>query len=177
VYNRAPAPAATVQVDKAWVVDGTSYANGAQPAGLSAALAVSPPGGGAPVAQPFGSAVGGYEVGDAVTVTETTALGTTGCSLVSSRVTEADGATVDAPVPYSATLAAPVSHYTITNVVTCPTAPTTPPAPAEPAGAAGTLADTGSGPGGGWGAAAAVLALLAGTALVGVRARRHVRRD
>ncbi|WP_349864818.1 vWA domain-containing protein [Leifsonia sp. WHRI 6310E] len=177
VYNRAPAPAATVQVDKAWVVDGTSYANGAQPAGLSAALAVSPPGGGAPVAQPFGSVVAGYQVGGAVTVAETTALGATGCSLVSSRVTEADGASVDAALPYSATLAVAASHYTITNVVTCPTAPTTPPVPTQPAVSTGTLADTGSGPGGGWGAAAAVLALLAGTALVGVRARRHVGRD
>lgn len=126
------------------------------------------------MAQPFGSAVGGYEVGDAVTVTETTALGSTGCSLVSSRVTEADGATVDAPVPYSATLAAPVSHYTITNVVTCPTAPTTPPAPAE---STGVLADTGSDVGGaGWATAAAALALLAGAGMIGGGARRRGRR-
>lgn len=175
VYNRALVPA-TVEVDKSWVVDGVTYANGSQPAGLGAALQLAPPGGGAPTAQPFGTVVPGYVIGDAVTFTESTSLGTTGCTLVSARVTEADGATVDAAVPYATTLAVAAAHFTVTNVVSCPTPPVTTPGEPGPDGSsvAGTetLSDTGNDLAGlTWPALAAVLLLGAGVALRMTRIR------
>ncbi|GAA4141453.1 vWA domain-containing protein [Leifsonia shinshuensis] len=151
VYNRQLDPA-TVEVDKNWVVDGVTYANGSQPSGISAALRLSPPGGGSPVDQAFGAVVPGYEIGDPVSFSETTALTLAGCTLTSARVTEADGTTVDAALPYAATLTVAASHYTVTNVVDCTTPPVTPPGGStgsEGATASGgspteTLSDTGS---------------------------------
>ncbi|WP_348789897.1 vWA domain-containing protein [Leifsonia sp. NPDC080035] len=151
VYNRKLDPA-TVEVDKSWVVDGVTYANGSQPSGISAALQLSPPGGGSPVDQTFGSVVSGYAIGDAISFTETTSLARAGCTLESARVTEANGTTVDAALPYAATLTVAASHYTVTNVVHCTTAPVTPPGGStgsegsEPEGGpmTGTLSDTGS---------------------------------
>lgn len=170
VYNRAPlVPVpATVEVDKAWVVDGKAYQNGSQPTGLTASLGVSPPGGGAPVAAAFGSVIPGYTVGGTVAFDESTAIDAPGCSLVSSRVTEADGAGVDAALPYSATLAVAASHFTITNVVSC--ASTATPPPTVPAG---TLADTGGGDRGvaGMIAALAVVGVAAGAVILARRKR------
>ena len=54
VYNQAPFPPATVQVDKQWVVNGVTYANGTQPPGLSAQLTLD----GTPAG--FGSVIPGF---------------------------------------------------------------------------------------------------------------------
>lgn len=171
VYNRLLDPA-TVAVDKTWVVDGVTYANGSQPAGISAALQLSPPGGGSPAGQSFGAVVPGYAIGDRISFTELTSLASTGCSLVSARVTEADGATVDSALPYAPTLTAAASHYTVTNVVSCPTAPVTPPGDSSATAGTELLSDTGSDTG--WmplGALAAFVLVGAGVALRMTRVR------
>jgi len=64
VYNRAPEDSTSVQVDKRWVIDGETVADGQQPYGLEAALLLTARPGGAPtngVAHPIDSARFGEE--------------------------------------------------------------------------------------------------------------------
>lgn len=176
VYNRAPAPAAIV-VNKLWVVDGEDYADGAQPAGLTAALALTGPGTAGATPQPFGVSRGGYVEDDAVTISETTTIEREGCTLNSSSVEAAGGATVSAKVPATVTLAPGDNAYLIRNVVTCAVTPS--PEPTDPG--TGTEPPTGSGslPATGLDQAAlspliagAVAAVLAGLLLQLARRRR-----
>ncbi len=115
VYNRAPSPTASVVVNKSWVVNGVTYPEGQQPEGLEATLLVD----GTQLG--WGVRRGGYERGDQVTIDESVRIERGQCLLTSSRVTAANGATVDLGLPYTATLAAGDNTYGITNTVDCPT--------------------------------------------------------
>ncbi|MGZ4493255.1 MAG: DUF7927 domain-containing protein [Nocardioides sp.] len=105
--------AAGVQVDKLWVVNGTTYANGDQPSYLSAALRINDK------AAAFGKFYDGFRQGDALTLDESTTIDNAQCSLDSARVTLADGATVDESLPFSTTAGRGANGYTLTNTVTC----------------------------------------------------------
>lgn len=98
---------ASVQVTNSWVINGTSYADGSQPAGYSADLDLT--GRSAPA---FGttytseSSGAPYVQGQSVTIGQTTAL--------------PDGCTVSASVPGQQTLGAGANTYAVLNDVTCP---------------------------------------------------------
>ncbi|MBB6036063.1 VWA domain-containing protein [Phytomonospora endophytica] len=106
VYNRAPIPLAQVKVDKKWIINGTAYADGAQPTDFQAAPTLT--GQDAPV---FGATYGGYHEGDDVNVGEqlADAMLPPGCS------NEAGGDLGDH------TLAAGLNTFEITNKATCET--------------------------------------------------------
>ena len=167
VYNRPPPDPATVRLDKTWVVDGVSYPDGAQPAGLSAQGLLTPPGGGAPVGVPFGATTSGYAVGDVVVASEAVDVTAPSCALVSSRVTSVDGAATDGAVPFTVTLAAPAIRVGLTNVVTC-ASPTVPPTQTTQLAASGSP-DVGHV----WAAALATAAAGAVAVLAGRRPRRR----
>ncbi|MFJ5228425.1 vWA domain-containing protein [Kitasatospora sp. NPDC088391] len=118
VHNRPVRPA-DVTVAKTWRVDGHDYADGRQPAGLTAALSLTGPGGAGPGAQPWGVTRPGYRVGEAVTVAETAAVERPGCVLTSSRLTRLDGAATDLPLPHTAELTGEHLTAEVTNVVDC----------------------------------------------------------
>ncbi len=113
VYNRAPTPAATVVVDKKWVINGQTYNEGAQPPDFQASLSI----GGTP--QGWGVVRTGFQQGNTTVLSETVQLSRLQCTLVSSLVTLANGATVSSNLPFTATLAPGDNSYTITNTVTC----------------------------------------------------------
>jgi hypothetical protein len=113
VYNRAPAPGATIVVDKQWVINGQTFAEGAQPPDFAAALSI----GGTP--QGWGVPRTGFQQGATTVLSESVQLSRLQCTLDSSRVTLANGAPVNAALPFNATLAAGTNSYTITNTVTC----------------------------------------------------------
>ncbi|MFD6166649.1 VWA domain-containing protein [Oerskovia sp. NPDC060287] len=113
VYNRAPSPVASLVVDKTWVVNGTSYADGQQPGALTAAAQVA----GTP--QAWGVPRTGLQQGQSIAVAETTTNGLQGCRFVSQRVTNVNGTTVDQALPSSVTLVAGANSAMVTNTVTC----------------------------------------------------------
>ena len=119
VYNRAPQPEASVEVDKHWVINGEDFDEGAQPTGFLADLTLTGPDNAPASPQVWGVPRPGYEVGQTTTIAETVELERTLCTLDSSSVTEANGAPVDELLPYTPTLTQPTNTYTITNVVTC----------------------------------------------------------
>lgn len=114
--------AATVVVEKNWIVDGKPYNNGGQPAGMSAALTLTRPGTAGATAQEWDTVRTGYAAGNTVTIAEATAFepGLT-CELTKAEVTLANGTTTTAPVPYAAVLAPGANKYTVTNTVECTT--------------------------------------------------------
>ncbi len=121
VYNRAPNPAADVTVSKKWVVNGQPYAEGAQPAGLSAQLSLTGPGAAGATAQGWGVTRTGYSTGQSVTLSESvTTIDPTMCTNVAT-VTEVNGATTNVALGAGYTLALPNAKNTatITNTVTC----------------------------------------------------------
>lgn len=110
VYNRAPVPGSSIVVDKKWVIDGGSpLADGAQPAGLSGQLTLNG------AKQAWGSAKTGLAQGDVIVIDETTTDTHPMCSITSSSITSPSAQNLG----YSATLAAGVNAFTITNNVTC----------------------------------------------------------
>lgn len=135
VFNR-PAKA-EVTVAKQWVINGQTFADGRQPAGFDAALTLTGPGAAGPTPQPFGVTRSGYLAGESVTLAETIALADATCTVDAQRVTMANGASVDAALPFSALLVKGSNTFTVTNRITCPpprppvtppvTPPTTPP--------------------------------------------------
>lgn len=129
VYNRSPAPTSVV-VDKEWIIDGSRYADGTQPAGITAALGLTGPGSAGATPQPFGVVREGYRGGDAVTISEVTTVEPEECSLVSSAVRSTTGVELAGRVPTTVTLEPGANAFVITNVVTCSSAPT--PAPTDP---------------------------------------------
>ena len=96
---------ASVVVDKTWVIDGTSYANGHQPTGYSSSPTVTGGHGTAPTG--FGVAGTGYLIGDSVTIGEDVPTLPVGCTNVASGDSGAH------------TLAAGTNTFSITNTVTC----------------------------------------------------------
>ena len=115
VYNRAPSPAATIVVNKKWLINGQSFDEGTQPSGFDAALTI----GGA--AQGWGAVRTGFQQGDSTVLNETVTLRRLQCTLTSSLVTLANGTTVSAALPFTATLVGGANSYTVTNTVTCNT--------------------------------------------------------
>ena len=119
LFNRAPQPPAQITVDKRWVIDGDVFAEGAQPGGFVAQLALTGPDGSASTASPWGTPRLGYSVGDTTTITETTELSRSLCTLTSSRLTAAGAVAVDAALPVDVRLTRQTNTFEITNVVTC----------------------------------------------------------
>lgn len=119
VYNRAPNPQADITVTKKWVVNGTPYANGAQPAGLTAQLSLTGPGQAGATPQSWDVARGGYTQGNSTTLSETVGL-INQCTNVAT-VTEVNGAAQNAPLGsgYQVNLSKERNTATITNTVTC----------------------------------------------------------
>ena len=117
VYNKAPAPLATVVLNKNWVINGAApIPDGEQPSALVARGQLN----GSTV--PWGQIQSGFRQNDVVSVNETTSLASTPlCTLVSSRLTNANGTTVNTALPNNQTLREGANSYTITNTVTCDT--------------------------------------------------------
>ncbi|WP_127792859.1 hypothetical protein [Agromyces sp. LHK192] len=115
VWNRPPQPQADVTVEKQWVVNGQTFPNGSQPVGISAGLLLDGS------AQDWGTTRTGFTSGGTVQINETPVqFGNRDlCRVVSSRVTQANGAGVDAALPYSPTLNAGANTYRITNTIQC----------------------------------------------------------
>ena len=123
--KQLPVPAQVV-VTKKWIVDGVAYDNGAQPAGIAAALTLTGPSAAGSTAQAWGAPRTGYAAGNQVTIAEATSINTSliNCTLTDSRVTLANGVTVAVAMTapnydYMPTLVAGANSYTITNTVTC----------------------------------------------------------
>lgn len=114
VYNKA---LSSVQVDKTWVIQGQTYAEGAQPPGYDGQLTLTGPGGAAATDQDWGVDRGGYNGAEDVTVDEQVTL-PTGCRLLASRVTAIDGAPADDPLPATVTAGSPRTVQ-VTNEVAC----------------------------------------------------------
>lgn len=120
MYNR-PRPAlddASITVGKEWEIDGETYAHRDRPDGFEAALTLTGPGAGPATAQPWGEARDGYAVGDTATIAETTSV-PEACTVGSSRVTTANGESVDESLPYEARLTDTENAFTVRNTVTC----------------------------------------------------------
>ncbi|MBM9432889.1 hypothetical protein [Flaviflexus equikiangi] len=120
VQNRILPVDASVTVDKEWIIEGESVANGDQPAGWNAQLTLTGPEGAAATNQGWGVTRTGYTEGDTVTINETTSGIPQACT-VSAAVTAVNGETLIEPasLAYLATLAAGDNTYTITNTVDC----------------------------------------------------------
>jgi hypothetical protein len=114
-------PAAQLRVTKTWVVDGTRYANGNQPAGLSAQLRLTVDG--ATSDQAWGTDRAGLRNAQRIGIDETTTISASlpGCRLDSARVTSANGAATSAAVPYTHALGRGQNAIEVTNTVTCTT--------------------------------------------------------
>ena len=112
---------ASILVEKTWVVNGVEYPHGQQPLGMTATLTLTGPGTAGATSQPFGTRRSGYLKGDSVTFDEGTTIPNRLCTLVSSRVTEANDTDVDLSLPQTVTLGGGLNSYEITNTVTCRT--------------------------------------------------------
>lgn len=120
VFTNDP-QAATVAVEKTWVVNGTTYAQGSQPAGITAQASLTRD---ATVTTPaWGAVTSGYASGDRINVAETTAFAASipGCTVTSQRLTTVNGTTTDAALPYTLTALTGANTVRITNTVTCAT--------------------------------------------------------
>ncbi|QTX05329.1 DUF11 domain-containing protein [Agromyces archimandritae] len=114
VYNRPPNPAASVNVVKRWIVNGTAFANGNQPSGLSAQLRLDD------ANAPWGVTQTGFSAGDTVEIDETTTItGRDLCRVTDSAVTLGNGQPLDEALPYEPALAAGLNSFTLTNTVEC----------------------------------------------------------
>lgn len=139
IYNQAPTPPASLVVDKTWVVDGETFAQGAQPSDLTAELWLTVPGQADPVAGGWGVPTD-LLVGDEVGLAEAVSFGSRDlCTLESATVTAINGAAVGDTFPsevrpagadpgeppavtfYPLTLAAAETTVAVTNTVTCAT--------------------------------------------------------
>ncbi|WP_105186316.1 VWA domain-containing protein [Micropruina glycogenica] len=117
MYNRAPQPPATIQVDKTWTINGTSYLNGNQPGDFQAQLTLTGPNGAAASNQGWGVVRTGYSIGNTATVAETVTMPEL-CTLTSSTIVRT-GSTTSSALPYTATLSTATNTFMVTNVVTC----------------------------------------------------------
>ncbi|MEJ3403575.1 VWA domain-containing protein [Rathayibacter sp. YIM 133350] len=116
--------AATVQVDKHWLINGVGY-DGANPlGGFSAGLTLAPAPANAPAV--FGTVHTGYvggTDGSVVTVGENVATLPEGCLLTDTLFAVASGSTgagINAATGVTDALKIGANHYLVTNTVTCP---------------------------------------------------------
>lgn len=114
--------AASIQVDKKWVVDGTNYANGSQPKGISATLGLDPAGTGSG-SPAFGQERTGLTAGSSAKISETTTIAPKlfpGCTLASAKISENGQSTsTDLGSPTTVKLTSGKNAYTVTNTVVC----------------------------------------------------------
>ncbi|WP_171006987.1 SpaA isopeptide-forming pilin-related protein [Brevibacterium sp. 2SA] len=116
--------AADVTVNKNWVIDGRTVADGQQPGGMSAKLLLDPAG--QPAGDPaFGQKRTGFAVNDTVRIGETTTFderAVPGCS-VKTRTISGPGITGTVPLTdnFSTRLPGASNTYTVTNTVECQT--------------------------------------------------------
>lgn len=104
------APAASITVDKKWVIDGADpIDHGEQPDGLGAQLVVDNEN------ETWGEELTGYTVGDEVELDETVTDTNEYCAIVDQKLTSPS----DQALAYDATLAAGDNSFTITNYVEC----------------------------------------------------------
>ncbi|WP_207344424.1 CshA/CshB family fibrillar adhesin-related protein [Arthrobacter sp. E3] len=116
-FINTPKPA-TLSVTASWVVNGTTYANGAQPAGIQAQLTL------AGANQAWNTPKSGYAAGQKVAISESMSIAAAmpGCTLEKARVTSLNGAGTDVALSsYVQTLKAGANTATVTNTVTCTT--------------------------------------------------------
>ncbi len=116
--------AADVTVNKDWVIDGKTVANGSQPDGISAKLLLDPAG--QPTGDPaFGQKRTGFAVGDTVKIGETTTIDAQkfpGCTLKSKTISGPGiTGTVALTDNFSTKLQGASSTYKVTNTVECQT--------------------------------------------------------
>ncbi|MEV7973520.1 hypothetical protein [Cellulomonas sp. NPDC089187] len=112
VYNKV---LSSVQVEKTWVIQGQTYAEGDQPADYSAQLTLTGPGGAAASNQDWGAIREGYDGAEDVVVDEQVDL-PEGCRLIDARVTAVDGAAADAPLPATVTAGDPRTVQVVNRV-------------------------------------------------------------
>ena len=114
VYNREPAPHATLTVDKQWVVDGEVYAHADRPEGWDAQLVLSED------RAAWGTRYDGYVAGDVVTVAERAGSLPALCTLESTELTREGGDVRTLPASGTQVeLGSGANHYTVTNTVSC----------------------------------------------------------
>lgn len=121
VYNRAPNPEADVTVNKVWKVNGVEYANGAQPAGLSAQLTLTGPGAAGATNQGWGVTRPGYTQNGNVTINESVTLIDPAMCTNVAKITTLNGSPADIALGggYQMQLTQEHNTATITNTVTC----------------------------------------------------------
>lgn len=121
VYNRAPSPEADITVTKQWIVNGTPYANGAQPGNLTSQLSLTGPGAAGATPQGWGVTRTGYTQGNSTTLSETVGLIDPQLCTNDARVTEVNGVSQNVALNggYQVTLSQVHNTATITNNVTC----------------------------------------------------------
>ncbi|MEJ1156570.1 VWA domain-containing protein [Microbacterium marmarense] len=121
VYNRAPNPEADLTVTKKWVVNGTEYANGAQPAGLSAQLSLTGPDDASATTQGWGVARSGYTQGDEATLSESVTLIDNALCTNTAEVTSVNGVATKTALGsgFEMELTKANNTATITNTVEC----------------------------------------------------------
>jgi fimbrial isopeptide formation D2 family protein/uncharacterized repeat protein (TIGR01451 family) len=108
--------AASIEVDKDWVVNGITYPEGQQPSHLQldAQLTLTGPDGAPASNQAWGDPRMGYLQGEQVAIDESVSIGNELCEQTGSSIDTGDGT-----LPETVTLAGGSNHYTVTNTVTC----------------------------------------------------------
>ncbi|GAA1943964.1 LPXTG cell wall anchor domain-containing protein [Microbacterium deminutum] len=121
VYNRAPNPPADITVSKTWVINGVTYANGAQPSNFSAQLQLTGPGAAGATDQGWDVTRTGYSVSDQTTLSESVTTPDPAMCSTSSTVTNINGTATSNPVGagFPVTLSQEHNTATITNTVDC----------------------------------------------------------
>lgn len=121
VVNQEQPRPATLRIDKQWVLNGVTIANGSQPSWLSAVPTLS----GRSTAE-FGTTYSGYVRAQSVTIGETVggiAADRPGCIVAARTITNVNGAATSTALGsgFALTLVAGANSVTITNTVTCST--------------------------------------------------------
>lgn len=107
-------PDTNITIQKTWVVDGQSYADGTQPYGLSATPQLSSE------SVAWGTKQSGKTAGSSTTISETSTGGIPDlCTLDLSQVTSNNGVETGEDLPYTMTLAEGDNTVTVTNTVSC----------------------------------------------------------
>ena len=122
VYNRAPQPPAAITVNKTWVINGTTYADGTQPAEFQAQLRMTGPGAAGATDQGWGVPRTGFSVGNSTTLSEVvTTPDPALCTAQSQLVTVNGSSATPLPqtLPATVTLSQPANTAVIRNTVTC----------------------------------------------------------
>ncbi|WP_413774935.1 hypothetical protein [Actinocorallia sp. A-T 12471] len=122
IYNK-PVGTANVTVTKVWSIDGTTYAEGDQPAGFTASATLTGPGSTPVSSQPWGTPRNGYTIGEQVTVDETVTVPDP-CRVTSQVITLIDDEDSEEQLPHTGPVLLEHATFQITNTVTCP--PTAP---------------------------------------------------